>query len=190
MSLFFILSQIFGFVALLLVCLSYYFDNKKSFLAYQIIGNIFYSASFLTLNVFVGGINTIISTIRVAVLYFFERKDKKPPLLLYITFALLYLYSGVIFFQDGLDILAIVAYEIFNIAMFARKIELTRILMVLPNFIIVIYNILNFTFTNAILDCVEIIVLIFAIFKFGLKNKREIWYLLWKIHFFCWNYRK
>lgn len=178
MSPFFILSQVFGFIALIIVCLSYYFDSKKAFLAYQILGNIFYSASFLTLNVFVGGINTIISTIRVTSLYLLERKDKSPPLLLYITFALLYLYSGVIFFQDGLDILAIVAYEIFNIAMFVRKIELTRILMVLPNIMIVIYNILNYTFTNAILDCVEICVLIFAIFKFGNKNKREIWYLL------------
>ena len=174
----FILSQIFGLVALLLVCISYSFNSKKTFLFYQILANTFYSASFLCLNVLVGGFNTIISTVRVFVLYFIEKKDKKPPAWLYATFSLLYLVSGIILYQDPLDIIAIISYEIFNLAMFIRNINITRLMMVFPNIMIVIYNLLNFTYTNAILDCVEIIVLIVAVIKFNFIDKNKLKYLL------------
>lgn len=164
-------SQSFGIIALILVCISYQFNNRAKFLALQILANIFYSASFLALNVLVGGFNTIISLIRVAILFLFERKNKVPPKFLYIIFFCLYIISGIVCFQSPLDIISVISFEIFNIAMFVRNIYITRILMILPNFMIAIYNLLNMTYTNALLDFIEIIVLIYAILKFARKNK-------------------
>ena len=179
MSVNFWISQGFGIIALILVCISYQFNNKAKFLAIQIIANLFYSASFLAQNILVGGINTIISLIRVSVLFFYERKYKKPPLLLYISFSLAYIGSSILCFQTPLDIMAIISYEIFNLAMFAQGINLTRILMVLPNFIIMIYNFLLMTYTNAILDFIEVVVLIVAIIRFWDKNMvKKLKYLL------------
>ena len=171
MSFNFWLSQGLGIIALILVCLSYQFNNKAKFLAVQIIANTFYSASFLALNILVGGINTLISLVRVAILYLYEKKDKTPPILLYLSFFLLYIISGIICWQTPLDILSIISFEIFNIAMFVRNINLTRLLMIFPNFIIAIYNLLLMTYTNALLDFIEIIVLIYAIFKFRKKER-------------------
>ena len=165
------LSQAFGGVALILVCISYQFNNKAKFLALQILANSFYALSFLVLNVLVGGINTIISLFRVAILFFFERKDKNPPVLLFLTFFLLYIASGIICWQSPLDLISILSFEIFNVAMFVRSIQLTRILSVLPNFMIAIYNLLLMTYTNALLDFIEVIVLIYAIIKFGEKQQ-------------------
>ena len=165
------LSQAFGGVALILVCISYQFNNKAKFLALQILANSFYALSFLVLNVLVGGINTIISLFRVAILFFFERKDKNPPFLLFLTFFLLYIASGIICWQSPLDLISIISFEIFNVAMFVRSIHLTRILSVLPNFMIAIYNLLLMTYTNALLDFIEVIVLIYAIIKFGEKQQ-------------------
>lgn len=175
----FVLAQILGLIALILVCLSYANNNKKLFLAYQIIANAFYAASFLSLGVLVGGLNTIISILRVTVLYFFEKKDIKPPVWLYVMFSLLYLLSGNLCFQSSLDILAVVAYEIFNMAMFIRDIQLTRLMMIFPNVLIVIYNILSQTYTNAALDMIEIIVLISMAIKFSwVKKNKKYKYLL------------
>lgn len=170
----FIIAQILGMLALILVCFSYAFNDKKKFLAYQILSNLFYASSFLVLSVLVGGVNTIISIARVSTLYIIERKDKRPPLELYVLFSLLYLLSGNLFYQSPLDIMAIVAYEMFNMAMFIRDIEVTRFMMVLPNIIIVIYNIFSSTFTNALLDFVEITVLVCMIVRFSWsrQNKR------------------
>lgn len=176
----FILSQCFGLVALILVCISYLLGSKKNFLAFQIIANLFYALSFLTLNVMVGGANTIISIARVTVLYFFEKSDKEAPIWLFVIFSMLYLLSGNCFYQNDLDILAVVAYEFFNMAMFIRDIELTRIMMIFPNLLIVIYNFLNFTFTNSILDLVEIIVLLVVTIRCALQKRRsQVKYLIW-----------
>ena len=175
----FVLSQIFGILALVFVCISYYFNSKKLFLFYQIISNIFYSASFLCLGVFVGGINTIISTIRVITLYFIERKGHKPLIWLLFIFAGLYVGSGIILYKNSLDIMAIVCYEIFNIAMFCHNIKLVRLLMIPPNIMIALYNFLNQTYTNAILDCVEICVLVVAVIRFNFSfEKKKMKYLI------------
>lgn len=179
MTLNFWISQALGIIALILVCISYQFNNKAKFLALQILANAFYSASFLALNILVGGINTIISLFRVAILFFYEKEDKNPPIFLYLTFFLLYIVSGVICWQSWLDIIAILSYEIFNVAMFVRNINLTRYLMIIPNFMIAIYNVCHMTWTNALLDFVEVGVLIFAIFKFSKDNQiKKMRYLI------------
>lgn len=179
MGLNFWLSQALGIIALILVCVSYQFNNKAKFLALQILANSFYASSFLVLNVLVGGINTVVSLIRVAVLFFYERKDKRPPFILYLTFSILYIVSGILCWQSPLDIISIISFEIFNIAMFVRNIYFTRFLMILPNLMIAIYNLLSFTYTNAILDFIEIAILIFAIIRFRKKNIiKKIKYLI------------
>lgn len=166
------LSQSLGIIALILVCISYQFNNKAKFLALQILANAFYSASFLALNVLVGGINTIISLFRVAILFLYERKDKPSPIWLFLTFSVLYIFSGALCWQTNLDIIAIISYELFNVAMFIRNINMTRFMMILPNLMIAIYNLLLMTYTNALLDLIEVAVLFFAIIKF--RNKKEI----------------
>ena len=62
--------------------------------------------------------------------------------------------------------------------MFVRNINLVRILMVPPNIMIITYNILNLTFTNAILDFIEILVLIITIIKYRQKINKKIKFLL------------
>ena len=174
----FILAQIFGFVALILVCISYSFNNKKVFLLYQIASNIFYAMSFLTLGVLVGGFNTLISITRVTCLFFFEKADKTPPHFVYFIFALTYFISGSLFFQSTLDIMAIISYEIFNLAMFNKNISKVRFMMILPNFMIAIYNLLSMTYTNAILDFIEITVLIVSIIRFKNYEMKKIKFLI------------
>lgn len=175
----FYFSQIFGIIALAIVCISYQFNSKAKFLALQILANTFYASSFLALNVLVGGINTIISLFRVTILFLFERKDKSPPICLYILFFLLYIASGIICWQSPLDIISIITFEIFNVAMFIRNITLTRWMMIFPNLLIAIYNLLLMTYTNAILDCVEVCVLIISIIKFSKsRTLKKIKYLL------------
>lgn len=65
----FILAQVMGGIALVLVALSYFTKEKKKFFIIQIIiANIFYGASFIFNMALVGGINFLICTIRIAVL--------------------------------------------------------------------------------------------------------------------------
>ena len=73
----FILSEIFGFIALVLVCVGYFFDNKKIFLISQILANIFYALSYIFVSALVAGINTFISTFRCVYLFLCEKYNFK-----------------------------------------------------------------------------------------------------------------
>ena len=172
------IAQVLGLVALVLVCFSYNFNTKKLFFFYQILANIFYASSFLTLGVNIGGANTIVSIARVSTLFYLEKKNKSPSKLLYIIFALSYLILGAVLFKSPLDLLAIISYEIFNLAMFTKNMRLVRILMIAPNLMIIVYNILSMTYTNAILDFIEISVLCYSIYRFRSKEIDKIKYLL------------
>ena len=175
----FILSLILGGVALLLTCMSYFTNDKRRFFAVQILANLFYASSFLVQGVFVGGINTIISIVRVFTLFFFEKSEKNCPVSVFLIFSTAYLIAGNLCLQSEIDILAVVAYELFNMAMFVSDMDATRILMILPNIIIATYNLLSSTFTNAALDMIEVLVLFLIVIKsFSHKNITKFKYLV------------
>ena len=177
MSFDFILAQVFGLVSLVLTCISYFQSNKKVFLFFQIASTIFYAGSFLSLQVYVGGIGTIVSVARLISLYLYEKKNKEPPLILMLFFMWCYLLTGVLLFQGYLYILSIVSNLLCNYAMFSKSINRLRVLMILPNCMLLVYNLLSRTYTNAILDFVELIILLCSIYKFRrkiVKNDEKI----------------
>ena len=75
----FIISQIFGGIALILVCISY-FLSKNKFLFFQIVANLFYGAAFLVSLSLVAGINTIISILRCLLILYYEKQNKDFPI--------------------------------------------------------------------------------------------------------------
>lgn len=174
----FILAQIFGGIALILVVISYFLMNKEHFLFIQIIANVFYGLSFIVNDALVAGLNTFISILRVLVLYLYERKDKTPPIYLILIFSACYITIGVIFFKSYYDIIVIITPILFTIAMWVKKMQLVRYLMLLPNAILVFYAILNQVYTTALLDLIEVIAIIVALITYYIHKKKEREYLL------------
>ena len=77
MSSFFI-SQILGFIALMLICYSYFMTKKNNLLILQIMANIFYAFAFIIVEAYSGGIVILISTVRCVEIYFLEKKNYFP----------------------------------------------------------------------------------------------------------------
>ena len=72
----FIVSQILGGIALILICISYFVKKKSHFLTLQIVADAFYASSYLLLDVFSAGVITLISIVRCVVIYFGEKYKK------------------------------------------------------------------------------------------------------------------
>lgn len=174
----FILAQIFGGIALILVVISYFINNKKKFLLLQIIANLFYGLSFAVNSALVAGLNTFISILRVLVLYLYEKKHKEPPIYLILIFSVGYIIIGIIFFKNYYDIIVIITPILFTIAMWVKNMQLVRYLMLFPNAILVFYAILNQVYTTALLDFIEIITIIVALITYYINKKKEREYLL------------
>ena len=169
----FILSQITGIIALIFVCISYFCKNKSKFLILQIFADIFYASSYLFINVYVAGIITIISSIR-CIAFFICEKVKKPKLSYYLLpmFLICYVIVTIIFWQGFGDIIPLITCTLFTISYIQNNTQAIRYLTLIPNAILIVYNIFTTTYTNALLDTLETIVVIVAIIKFH-KSKNS-----------------
>ena len=167
----FIISQILGGVALILVCISY-FLNKKYFLICQIFANVFYGAGFIVSASLVAGINTFISIIRVLIFYFYERKEKDIPWYYLIIFSPIYITIGIVFYKNPWDILTMCTPIMFTFAMMIKKMIVVNYCMLLPNLLFFLYCMFNRFYTAAALDFIEICVITVSIILYYVKKHK------------------
>ena len=170
----FVIAQCLGAVALILVCCAYFMRSRKSFLLLNILANFLYACAFLTQNLLVAGIDTIISVCRTAGLYIFVKNDIKPkPEYFFLNLAAYFINTS-LFFQTPLDLLVLSTSIVFTIAYFSNNLRVTRALVILPNMVLTFYNIYFGLYTNAILSAVETCIAISAVIKFKIERKKAV----------------
>lgn len=167
----FILSQISGIIALILVCISYFCRNKGHFLIIQTIANLFYGTSFLLLEHYVAGIITMISIFRCIYIYIAQKYNFKYTEHCLLVFILGYIATGITFFDSYLDIIPIMTAIMFTIAFVIKNMQVVRYICIVPNALLMIYSIICTTYSNAVLDFLEVVVLVVSIIKFSLEKK-------------------
>lgn len=161
----FILSQVMGGVALIIYLISYFFKERKNFLIFQFVGDLFYALSYIFDGSLVAGINTFISMACVLVLFILTEKKKEAKIYLFFIFASLYIINGAIFFTDTFDLIPILTSILFTMGYFAKTMKLTKIFMLIPNIFLVVYGIVRGVYTSALLDAIECVVIISAIIE-------------------------
>ena len=170
----FIISQILGFIALIIICIGYFVKKKSIFLIIQIAGNLFYAGSFLCLKVWTGGIITLISILRCIYFFICEKYNFKYTLHFIPIFFVAYITACILTWQSWLDIIPLCTSIMFTIALYIKNLGLMRYVLLVPNRLLCVYCILNQTYTSAILDFIEVIVIVIAICKFHFSNKKNL----------------
>ena len=169
----YIFSQISGYIALLLICISYFCKNKKRFLIYQTIADIGYAMAYIFINVWVAGIITIFSSIRCIVFYICENKGIKHKAVSLPIFISIYCIITIVLWQGYGDILPLITATIYTVVYAIKNIQVIRYLSIVPSVALCIYNICFRLYSSAILDLFEIVVLIISIIHFKKKNTQE-----------------
>lgn len=169
----FILTQILGGVALILVCFSYFVKNKKYFLLIQVFANIFYAGAFLFQNLFVAGFNTIVSIVRTAIFYLYFKSDKNNiPIYVPLIFTGIYILNFIVFYTSMLDITALFTSIVFTFAFYIKNMQTTRCVSLLPNIVLCVYNFVNRCYSSSVLDLIESVVIIVSIIYYHIKSKK------------------
>ena len=169
----FILTQVFGIIALVFVCIAYFMKNRSNFLVLQIISSIFYSGAFLFQDLLVAGFGTIISLLRTISIYLFVKAKKEPPFTYLSLIFAAYFINASIFSQTLFDLIALSADCIFAVALVTANLKATHYMMVFANILQIIYNIFNLCYTNAMLDLIETIVGIISVIMFEIALKKK-----------------
>ena len=172
----FIIAQISGIIALILVAVSYFVKLKPTFLALQMAADVFYAGSFFAVDAYVGGIITTISIFRCIYIYCAEKTNFKYTVHFLFVFIAMYVVVTIRFWQTPYDIIALITGSMFTLSFAIKNLQVMRYVLIVPNILILIYNILCRTYTSALLDFIELIVLVVSIIKYHrtVKSKTRL----------------
>ena len=136
-----IFAQVCGFVALILVGVSYFCKSKSKFHICQTIADVFYGLAYFCVNSYVAGVITIISATRCVYLYFAEKYNFKYTYHFLSLFVLGYGVAVVLCWQSWLDIVPLITSILFTIAYAIKDLQTLRYISLIPNIILIAFNI-------------------------------------------------
>ena len=132
--------------------------------------NIFYAFAFIIVEAYSGGIVILISTVRCVEIYFLEKKNLKEFKYSIILYSFAYCFSTLLLWQNFYDIIPLIASIVFTFAFAITDLQKFRYTMLFPNIILLGYSLIHHTYTSALLDCLEIIILMVAIHSHNISK--------------------
>lgn len=169
----YIISQVLGFISLILICASYFFKDKNKFLILEIVANVFYASALLVLSAWSGGIVVCISTVRCIFLLLCNKFNYKHTVKFLPIFFTAYLVTGIVFWTAWYDILPIFIGSLFTVGFYIKNNITMRIVLIIPNTLSIIYDYIVNAHSNALLNVIEVTVIIISLFKFIYLYKKE-----------------
>lgn len=160
-----IFSQILGVVALVIYCFSYVTPQKNNFLILQGVGNVFFASSFLVISSYVAGILGFVSIVRCFVFWLCEKHNVKNYFPLLLLFCSCYVVITCVFWQSAWDIVPRITCISFCVGSFVKSLLTMRIIFLLSNILLIVFCIIQTTYTSALTGVVEIVILLYAIIK-------------------------
>lgn len=155
-----ILAQVFGLTATLMLCLSYTVKTKKTFLFLGLVGEIAYGLTFVFVNSLGAGLIVFLSCLQSLVFFIFEKKNITPSKMLGFLFIVVFVTLGAVNFNTVYDIIPILTYSWCTLALYNKNFNKVKVMYLLPNMLLVIYDIMVMAYANALEDGLESIVII------------------------------
>jgi len=161
-----------GFVALILVVVSFQLDNRKQILTLFLLVTVLFTIHFALLGALVGSAMNLIAAIRNFFFLHNEKKWAKSKLWLYVFITLFWL-SGIITFTSPLSILPIVAMTIDSFVVWSSKTKTIRFGILLPRPLWFIYNYFVGSYPGMFVEVFVTLSIFVGIFRFDLSKKNK-----------------
>ena len=169
----YILSQVIGGIALIVVCFGF-FLKKDKFLISQIIANFTLAISYLFLNSGVGAVGTFFAGGRCVLFYYFARQDKEVPAWAVSIVTLFFVWSTTAFFKSFYDFFQLGVYLFYTFSFISRDERVIRILLIFATICGVIFNLVLFNYVKVLTSVIELVAVFGALIRINLKRRREI----------------
>lgn len=171
-----LLAQIFGFLALSCIVFSYQQIKRKKFIVIQGISNIFYTIQYILLNAYSAVGSCVISILRTIIVYYFERKNKKMPLLLIVFIEILIIIIGMYTYKNIYSLIPILIVFLYTYGVCQKQLTITYFIGIIAGLLWIVYNYIVgayisiigsvFEFISALLGLIKVI-------KYGNKQRRN-----------------
>ena len=164
-------------IALGLYSLSYFLNQKRSYLILQLCGNVFLSLSYLLIGAYFTMVSVAIGIARGLLCYAYEKRDQKVPrgvvlgLCLAVVVSYGVLHYGVRTPASTWDFLYLFASCMYAVTFAMRNLRAMRYAVLIPHSCAVAYNLLiQAPISSAISYGIELVVTVVAIVKYEIQK--------------------
>ena len=178
-----LLASVMSTIALILYCCSYFFNDKRKYLFFQMTGNVFLSFSYFLMGAYFTMVSVAVGIGRGLICYTYEKNNKKVPIIIVIAMCLVTVLSYILINYvilsgkaSPFDTLYMFASCMYAITFAMRNIRLMRYVILIPHASAVIYNLLvNAPISSALSYGIEFVITVVAIIKFHIlkRNKNQ-----------------
>lgn len=164
----FIIGQIIGVFALVMLVLSLQNNNKTMLMKYQMFSSLLYAIQYCFLGAYTGCLLNLACVFRN---YIFGRYENTriPIIWLILVIALIVVFS-LISYTTPISLLVMFGIILFSVSMWYGNLTYIRIAEVIACSLLMIYNIKVLAFTSCIATAIEITSVLLAIYRFDLKK--------------------
>lgn len=169
MTINFIIAQIIGIFALIILMLSFQKNEKTLLLKYQIISSLLYAIQYAFLGAYTGSLMNLTCMARN---FIFNRyNNKKVPIYWLIIIVILMIMFSFMTYIGIISLLPTLAVILYSIAVWYGNLKLIRYTEVISCTLFIIYNIRVLAITGLIATIIELISALIAIYRFDIKIK-------------------
>ena len=166
-------AQLVGAAALLIIIISYQFNDRKHIVFLQFFSGIFFSIHYLMLGAATGGIINVIGVIRAAV-FFYKGKYKWSSVAFW---PILFSASGFVIaaftWQGILSLLPAVAFTCTAIALWSQNPRISRIFFMSSSVLFIIYNFVSTSYSGVVTELIAICSLLIAVVRFDILKLQD-----------------
>lgn len=164
----FIIAQIFGVIALIVLALSLNKNSKKHLLKYQTLSNLCFALQYLFLNAYTGFSSFSMAILRNHI--YAKYKNGKVPKEVVIAFLLSTIFLTMISYENIYSLLPAIGVCTYTYSLNLKKLKYARRAELFASVICIIYNLIVHAYTGIIGLSFEAIMVSIAIYRFDIKK--------------------
>ena len=166
-------AQLVGVSALIIIIISYQFNDRRHIVFLQFFSGIFFSLHYLMLGAATGGIINIIGVIRAAVFYFKGRYKWSSSVLWPILFSASGFVIAAFTYTSLLSLLPAVAFTCTAIALWTQNPRFSRLFFFGSSIFFIIYNFASTSYSGVVTEAIAICSLLVATIRFDILKIQE-----------------
>ena len=164
----FIIAQIIGIIALIVLMLSFQKNEKKVLLKYQIFSSLLYALQYIFLGAYTGSLMNLTCMARNCI--FNKYNNRKIPFYWLVLIIALMIIFSLITYIGVISLLPMFAVILYSIAIWYGNLKLIRCTEVFSCSLFIVYNIKVLAITGLIATIIELIAALIAIFRFDIRK--------------------
>ena len=163
----FIVAQVFGFIGMVILLVSFQINKKSKLLKLQILSSLMFCLQFLCLNAYSGFYMNLMTLTRN---YIYSKYKDRVPTIWVVLIILMMIGLSLISYNGFISILPCLAVVIFTVSLTSSNLLVIRIGDIISCSLFLIYNFYVMAYAGVVATILELLFTVVAVIRFDFKK--------------------